>query len=156
MKYQHSFKVNAPLSTVADFHKDTRALRHLTPPPMTVNFNNIEPLAEGSVADFTIQFGPVSVRWVAVHSEVTEQNGFIDTQTKGPFQVWRHHHKFRAIDEQTTEVIDEIEAEYGSAISRFMWLNLPVLFAYRARQTRKALETKNRKQNKENTGLRDV
>ena len=141
MRYQHSFTVNAPLSAVADFHKDTRALRDLTPPPMTVKFNNVEPLAEGSVADFTLQFGPVSVRWIAIHSKVTEKNGFVDTQQAGPFKSWRHNHKFRAIDEQTTEVIDEIEAEYGNAISRFMWLNLPVLFAYRARQTRKALET---------------
>jgi ligand-binding SRPBCC domain-containing protein len=143
MRYQHSFTVKASLSAVAQFHKDTRALRDLTPPPMTLIFNNVEPLGEGSVADFTMQFGPISVRWVAIHSEVTEQNGFIDTQTKGPFQFWQHHHKFRAIDGQTTEVIDEIEAEYGSTISRFLWLNLPVLFAYRARQTKKALETNN-------------
>ena len=149
MRYKHRFTVKAPLSAVAKFHKDTRALRNLTPPPMAVKFNNVEPLGEGSVADFTLKFGPISVRWLAIHSEVTEQNGFVDTQQEGPFQSWRHHHKFSAIDEQTTEVIDEIEAEYGNAISRLMWLNLPVLFAYRARQTRKALETKNRKQNKE-------
>jgi ligand-binding SRPBCC domain-containing protein len=140
MKYRHSFTVNVPLSTVADFHKDTRALRLLTPPPLTVKFNNIEPLAEGSIADFTMGVGPVSVRWVAVHSEVTEQNGFVDTQTQGPFRSWRHHHQFRAIDDNTTEVIDEIEAEYGNLISRFMWLNLPFLFGYRAWRTKKVLK----------------
>jgi ligand-binding SRPBCC domain-containing protein len=140
MNYRHSFIVDAPLSAVAEFHKDTLALRELTPPPLTMKFNHVEPLAEGSIADFTMQAGPVSVRWVAVHSNVTEQNGFVDSQEIGPFRTWRHHHKFRAIDEQTTEVIDEIEAEYGNAISRFMWLNLPILFAYRARQTKKALE----------------
>ena len=148
MRYQHRFTVKAPLSVVAQFHKDTRALRDLTPPPMTVKFNNVEPLADGSVADFTLQFGPVSVRWLAIHSEVTEQNGFVDTQQEGPFQSWRHHHKFRAINEQTTEVIDEIEAEYGNVISRFMWLNLPLLFAYRAQQTKKMLETENNKRKK--------
>jgi ligand-binding SRPBCC domain-containing protein len=145
MKYLHSFKVNAPLADVAAFHKDTSALQKLTPPPLSVRFNHIEPLAEGSVADFTMRAGPVSVRWVAVHSDVTEENGFVDTQKEGPFRSWRHHHQFRAIDERTTEVIDEIEAEYGSAISRFMWLNLPVLFAYRAQQTKRALEKKNDK-----------
>ena len=142
MNYRHSFIVNAPLSAVAEFHKDTRALRELTPPPLAVQFNNVEPLAEGSVADFTMRAGPVAVRWVAVHSGVTEFNGFVDTQEKGPFNSWSHHHQFRAVDDHTTEVIDEIEAQYGSAISRFMWLNLPVLFAYRARQTKKILETK--------------
>ena len=151
MNYQHSFTVNAPLSAVADFHKDTRALRLLTPPPLNVQFNNIEPLGEGSMADFTMRAGPISIRWVALHSEVTEQNGFVDTQEKGPFSSWRHSHKFRAIDETTTEVIDEIEAEYGNALSRFMWLNLPVLFAYRSRQTKKILEAEVRKQNEQKT-----
>ena len=141
MKYRHSFTVKAPISAVAKFHKDSTALRELMPPPMSVHFNKVEPLAEGSMADFTMRAGPVAIRWVAVHSQVTEQNGFVDTQQEGPFQGWKHRHTFRAIDEQTTEVIDEIEAEYGSAISRFMWLNLPLLFAYRARQTKKALET---------------
>lgn len=149
MKYRHSFTVNAPLSAVADFHKDARALRVLTPPPMTVQFNSVEPLTEGSVADFTMRAGPVSVRWVAVHSEVSEQNGFVDTQEEGPFRSWRHQHQFRALNDQATEVIDEIEAQYGGAISRFMWLNLPVLFAYRARQTKKILETANSKQKSE-------
>lgn len=146
MHYRHSFVVNAPLAAVAEFHKDPRALRDLTPPPLTVQFNNVEPLAEGSVADFTMRAGPISIHWVARHSNVTEQHGFVDTQEQGPFRSWRHRHQFHAIDEQTTEVIDEIEAQYGSVISRFMWINLPVLFAYRARQTKKALEAKKGKQ----------
>jgi ligand-binding SRPBCC domain-containing protein len=150
MKYRHRFTVNAPLSAVAEFHKDTRALRDLTPPPMSVRFNNVEPLADGSVADFTLGVGPMSVRWVAVHSEVSAENGFVDTQQSGPFRSWRHHHQFRAIDEGTTEVVDEIEAEVGSALSRFMWFNLPVLFAYRARQTKRKLE-REKKQKKEGT-----
>lgn len=139
--YQHTFTVKAPLAAVADFHKDTRALRLLTPPPMVVQFNRVEPLSEGSLADFTMWLGPLPVRWTAVHSDVTEQNGFVDTQQKGPFRYWRHHHQFRAVDEQTTEVIDTIEAEYGDLISRFMWVNLPVLFAYRAWRTKNSLET---------------
>ena len=83
------------------------------------------------------------MRWAAVHSEVTAENGFVDTQRQGPFRGWRHYHRFRAVDEQTTEVIDEIGAEFGSVLSRFLWFNLPLLFAYRARQTRKQPETGN-------------
>jgi len=139
--YRHSFTVNAPLLAVAEFHKDTHALRQLTPPPLIVQFNNVEPLREGSLADFTMWAGPVPVRWVAVHSHVTEQNGFVDSQNRGPFRSWRHHHYFRAVNAQATEVVDKIEAEYGNMISRFMWLNLPVLFAYRAWRTKAALST---------------
>jgi ligand-binding SRPBCC domain-containing protein len=139
--YRHTFAVKAPLAAVADFHRDTRALRLLTPPPMVVQFNQVEPLGEGSIADFTMWMGPAPVRWTAVHSEVTEQNGFVDTQQKGPFRFWRHRHQFRAIDEQTTEVIDTVEAGYGNLVSRFMWANLPILFAYRAWRTKNSLES---------------
>lgn len=138
MKYRHRFTVNAPLAVVAAFHRDSRALRLLTPPPMWVQFHQVDPLAEGSVADFTMWLGPLPIRWTAVHSEVTAQ-GFVDTQQRGPFKTWRHRHAFRELNARTTGVIDEIEAEPGKLISRFMWLNLPILFAYRAWRTRRAL-----------------
>ncbi|MFN2135118.1 MAG: SRPBCC family protein [Candidatus Promineifilaceae bacterium] len=140
MKYEHRFLVTAPLAAVAGFHRDTRALKTLTPPPLMVQFNHIEPLAEGSLADFTLRLGPLAIRWVAVHSEVSLLNGFVDTQKEGPFDFWRHRHTFRAVNDQSSEVIDSIEAAYGGPISRFMWLNLPVLFAYRALRTKRALE----------------
>ena len=140
MKYEHRFTVEAPLTAVAEFHKDTSALRLLSPPPMVVQFNNVEPLEEGSVADFTMWLGPVPIRWVALHSEVDPLHGFVDTQQSGPFRSWRHRHQFRAVNENRTEVIDTIEAEYGSLVSRFMWANLPVLFGYRGWRTRRELE----------------
>ena len=71
---------------MAAFHKYTRALRQLTPPPLIVQFNDVGSLGEGSVADFTMWAGPVPVRWAAVHSQVTEQNGFVDTQKRGHFR----------------------------------------------------------------------
>ncbi len=144
-QYTHRFKVQAPLAAVADFHSDTRALKMLTPPPLFVSFNKVEPLAEGSVADFTMWFGPVPIHWVAKHSEVDPMRGFTDTQTSGPFEIWVHRHSFESIDEHTTYVMDHIKGKprdhlFWGLVSRFMWLTLPVLFAYRARRTRKALE----------------
>jgi ligand-binding SRPBCC domain-containing protein len=138
MKYIHKFTVQAPLAAVAAFHQDSRALRMLTPPPIWVQFHRVDPLAEGSVADFSMWFGLIPVRWTAVHSEVTA-NGFVDTQQRGPFRSWQHRHTFQPLNVQATGVIDEIEAEPGNLISRIMWLTLPILFAYRAWRTRRAL-----------------
>jgi len=137
-KYTHKFTVKAPLSAVSEFHRDSRALRMLTPPPMWVQFHQVDPLAEGSVADFTMWLGPLPVRWTAVHTQVTPQ-GFEDTQQRGPFKFWRHRHTFQELNLGTTGVVDEIEAEAGNLVSRFMWLTLPILFAYRAWRTRRAL-----------------
>lgn len=134
-QYKHQFIVNAPLMVVADFHQDSRALRQLSPPPIWVQFHEVEPLGEGSVADFTMWLGPLPIRWTAVHTQVTP-HGFSDTQKRGPFKSWTHRHRFQELDNGRTEVIDEIEAEPGSLLSHFMWLNLPVLFAYRGWRTR--------------------
>lgn len=144
-QYSHHFKVRAPLESVAEFHHDSRALKQLTPPPLFVSFNKVDPLAEGSVADFTMWLGPLPIHWVATHSEVDPMQGFTDTQTTGPFEVWVHRHGFESVDDNNTNVIDQVQAKpsnhlFWGIVSRFMWLTLPILFAYRSRQTRSALE----------------
>lgn len=144
--FKHRFQVRASLTRVAEFHHDTRALKQLTPPPLIVQFKDLQPLGEGSIADFTMWFGPLPIHWVAVHSEVDPLTGFTDTQITGPFDQWIHRHSFVALDEQLTEVNDHIEAQPGKGLlrglaSRFMWFNLPLLFAYRAWRTKRALES---------------
>lgn len=137
-QYRHRFEVEASLTAVSNFHSDSRALRMLTPPPIWVQFHLVESLAEGSVADFSMWLGLLPVRWTAVHSQVTP-HGFTDTQKRGPFKTWVHSHRFQELGNGRTAVVDDIEAEPGNLISRFMWLTLPVLFAYRGWRTRWAL-----------------
>jgi ligand-binding SRPBCC domain-containing protein len=144
--FTHRFQVRAPLARVAQFHQDTRALKQLTPPPLIVKFNNLQPLGEGSIADFTMWFGPLPIHWVAKHYEVDPLSGFTDSQVTGPFDLWIHRHSFIALDENLTEVHDHIEAQTGKGfvrglVSSFMWFNLPVLFAYRAWRTKRSLES---------------
>jgi ligand-binding SRPBCC domain-containing protein len=144
--FKHEFKVNAPLVKVADFHSDSKALKLLTPPPLLVQFNSVEPLEDGSVADFTIWLGLIPVRWKAVHSEVDPLSGFIDAQMIGPFKIWEHRHTFLETGSESTIIKDEIRAEfswhpYRRMLSWLMWVNLPFLFAYRAWRTRQELES---------------
>ena len=143
--FTHEFQVDAPVEKVAEFHSSTLALKRLTPPPMFVQFNQIEPLGEGSRSDFTLWLGPIPIRWVAVHSGVSATNGFTDTQVEGPFQTWIHKHIFQSLPGNKTRVIDQVTGQSSSHIlwgivSRFMWLTLPILFSHRARQTRRAVE----------------
>jgi ligand-binding SRPBCC domain-containing protein len=145
--YTHNFQVRAPIERVAEFHRDTRALKQLTPPPLIVQFNEVQPLDEGSVADFTMWLGPFPIHWVASHSDVETSKGFTDTQIDGPFDHWVHRHSFASLEENLTEVKDHIQARPGKGflrglVSRFMWLNLPILFAYRAWRTKQAVEAK--------------
>lgn len=146
-KFRHEFQVNAPIQRVAEFHRSTQALKQLTPPPLFVKFNQLEPIGEGSRADFTLWLGPIPIHWVAVHSNVDPKEGFTDTQEEGPFQTWIHRHSFKQVTNDKTKIIDEIEGQPNNhpiwgLVSRFMWLTLPILFSYRARQTRKAVEVR--------------
>ncbi len=135
------------MERVAAFHHGSRALQQLTPPPLFVQLHDIQPLGENSKVDFTMWLGPLPVRWVAAHSNIDRLHGFTDTQVQGPFAHWVHRHEFRAIDEETTEILDEIQAEPGEhpfwgLVSWFMWLSLPILFAYRGWAVRRAVEKK--------------
>ena len=62
-------------------------------------------IREGAVADFTLWFGPLPLRWTAVHSEVSAQHGFTDTQQRGPLASWRHTHRFEALDGRDAEAL---------------------------------------------------
>jgi ligand-binding SRPBCC domain-containing protein len=143
--FDYSFTVQAPLAAVGQFHHDARALPRLTPLPIRVQLHRVDPLGEGSVADFTLWFGPLPVRWVAIHSQVHPLRGFTDTQQSGPLKFWRHAHHFEALDANTTRVTEHIEYEHHAGwrgwLSRALYnpLALGGLFRYRAWATRQAL-----------------
>lgn len=105
--FDYKFLVKAPLEAVSRFHHDTRILKKLTPPPIFCQIHSFEPLSEGSVAEFTLWFGPIPVRWTAVHTQVS-RNGFTDTQQKGPMQSWQHTHRFTAVAPHITQVHEHI------------------------------------------------
>lgn len=140
--FDYSFTVDAPLAEVSEFHHDTAVLRVLTPPPIFAQIHAYEPLGENSKASFTLWFGPIPIRWEAVHSNVS-RNGFTDSQIRGPLKRWRHTHRFTALNDETTRVDEHIEYEHHSGlkgvISRLVFsrLALHFLFAARKRITRK-------------------
>jgi len=144
--FTHTFSVRAPLEVVAAFHRDTRILQKLTPPPVWVELHRVEPLAEGSVSEFTLWLGPCPIRWVALHSQVHPQYGFTDTQQTGPFQAWRHTHTFTAEASQRTRIQERVEYVYFSGW-RGIWtrllfnpLALWFVFLYRQLLTQRSVE----------------
>jgi ligand-binding SRPBCC domain-containing protein len=143
--YHHEFIVNAPLQAVRDFHRRSASMGAITPPPVIVRIHDApELLGEGDEMRFTMWLGPLPIRWHARIEQVSP-NGFVDRQLDGPFRRWDHTHRFEAIDEQTTRVIDQIETEYKSdpwsrVLGMGMRLNLPVLFAFRQWKTKRLLQ----------------
>jgi ligand-binding SRPBCC domain-containing protein len=146
--FTHAFTVRAPLAAVSGFHRDTSALKRLTPPPIVVRLHRVEPLAEGSAAEFTLWFGLLPVRWQAVHRQVDPLHGFTDVQQRGPMRWWRHTHRFEAQGQQATRISEHIEyAHYPGwrgLLSQLLFspLALRLLFWYREFVTRLALEAR--------------
>jgi ligand-binding SRPBCC domain-containing protein len=140
------FQVKATLEAVALFHQDTNALKRLTPPPVFVTIQRVEPLAEGSRSEFTLWFGPLPVRWLAVHTQVDRLKGFTDTQERGLMKHWVHRHSWQACDASTTQLEERIEYEHHSGwrglLSRLLFAPplMKVMLAYRRWSIRRALE----------------
>jgi ligand-binding SRPBCC domain-containing protein len=145
MKYKHRFKVKAPLAEVAEFHSQSASMGDITPPPAVVKVHQAPArLDDGDEMDFTVWLGPLPVRWKARIEDVSA-TGFVDRQLQGPFRCWTHRHSFQPIDEETTEVVDEIEFKLAKHPVRGimglgMSLSLPFLFAYRGWKTRRLLK----------------
>ena len=139
--FDYSFTVDAPLKTVRDFHRDTTALKRLTPPPTIVQIHSVEPLAEDSVSRFTLWVGPLPLRWKAVHRGVSDR-GFTDVQAEGPAAKWEHTHSFVPLTDGRTEIREHIEFEHARGgwglVTRLLFSrpNLWLMFTYRKLATR--------------------
>ncbi len=93
--------------------------------------------------EFSLWFGPFPIRWLACIEQVTPTS-FVDRQVRGPFARWVHQHTFVPLTGDTTVVLDEVEADlspqwFWRLLGLGMWLNLPVLFAFRAWKTQRLL-----------------
>lgn len=145
MTYCHHFRVDASLARVANFHGRAASMAAITPPPIVVRMRNAPAvLAEGNEIEFTMWLGPLPVRWLA-RIESLSLTGFTDRQLHGPFAEWVHRHTFVAVDEHTTDVLDEITTRLRPhllwwPVGLGMQLGLPVLFAFRAWKTRRLLQ----------------
>lgn len=148
--FEHSFVLDASLASVSEFHSDTRVLRRLTPPPIIVQLHRVDPLREGSISEFTLWFGPVPVRWRALHSQVDARRGFTDTQIGGPMRFWRHRHTFNDLGNGRVEVAEHVDYQHERGwrglFSRLLFAPpaLRFLFYYRELATRRALENRSR------------
>jgi ligand-binding SRPBCC domain-containing protein len=136
-EFEQRFRVAAPLERVRAFHGSTDALRRLTPPGVRVQLHESGPVQEGSVARFTLWFGPFPVRWTARHEHVSE-GGFDDVQAEGPLASWRHRHRFVPVMDGGTEIIDRISYAHRpgwtGVWTRILFGRLPLTLNFRFRR----------------------
>lgn len=138
-------RVNADVDAVARFHAAPRVIRRLTPLVVPMSMHRLDPLGEGSISEFTLWFGPVPVRWTALHIDVDPQAGFTDVQIAGPFPVWRHSHRFQPVPSGGTDIVEHVDYRHDGGWAGFLTRTLfspPMLFllfTYRSLVMRLAL-----------------
>jgi ligand-binding SRPBCC domain-containing protein len=140
--FQHRSVIPTTMARMLAFHEDPKALARLTPPPifMQLHRDDRTSLTQGEL-EFTLWFGPLPIRWVAVHEPGPTPTSFADRQVRGPLKSWRHEHIFTEVA-GGIEVLDRVTYEHPSGPKAlFTRLNFSrplmwVLFTYRHLRTR--------------------
>lgn len=148
-QFEHAFVVRAPLAQVWAFHADPFSLPKVMRGPMRVRVVHVDqPMRAGSRIIVELQLGPLRRAWHLRVRAFDPPHAFADEQIpgEGPFRHWEHLHRFEAIDDAHTRVVDRLVFALpggllGGAVGWIMArVMLPVVFAARAAATRSLLE----------------
>jgi ligand-binding SRPBCC domain-containing protein len=103
-------------------------------------------LTEGEI-EFRLWFGPLPVRWLAVHLPGPTPHSFVDRMVEGPLASWEHAHMFEEVDGGIL-LSDRITLAHKSGVpglfTRLIFDGWPLrlLFVYRHWRTRLALRAR--------------
>ena len=111
------------VADVFDWHQRPGAIYRLLPPwqPLRVEAE-ARNLRDGQ-ARLRL---PGRVTWVAQHRDFDPPHGFVDELTSLPLP-WRHTHRFEALGDDSTRVVDRVDTPVPAALLRST-------FAYRHRE----------------------
>ncbi|BAJ63380.1 MULTISPECIES: SRPBCC family protein [Anaerolinea] len=112
-KFADVYNAGVPVEKIANFHFSKDAIKQLSPPGIGVQILSHQPLSEGSVTHFRLWIGPIPIEWEAQHQKVSWDSGFIDIQRKGPFKYWEHHHEWKSISKNETQMREYILCEHA-------------------------------------------
>jgi ligand-binding SRPBCC domain-containing protein len=94
MRFVKESLIRAIPERVFEFHEQPDVLTLLIPPwesARVVQPAKISEVGSQAIVETKI-FGPVKVRWVALHTVYDPPHVFEDVQIKGPFRSWQHRH----------------------------------------------------------------
>jgi uncharacterized protein (TIGR01777 family) len=136
--FTYRTELNHPVEKVFGWHTRPGALERLTPPWEDVRVEAREGgMDDGGTVTLRLRKGPANLRWVVRHTAYRENEMFRDEQVSGPFQSWKHTHRFVALGETRTAMVDEVEWEpplgaVGTAVGgSFIEGDLARLFRFR-------------------------
>ena len=138
----HSFEASIdlpyPVETVFGFFSNAENLPRIT--PSNVGFEILTPtpieMAEGTVIDYRIRLSGIPMRWRSLITVWDPPHEFADVSLKAPYKSWVHHHHFKAIDANTTRMVDSVRYQLpltplGDIAYPLVKLQVAGIFKYR-------------------------
>ena len=134
MRFESDLWVPRPLDEVFAFFSDAANLQALTPPWLHFRILTPKPIAmhQGTLIDYSIRLHGIPISWQSEISVWDPPRQFVDTQRRGPYRRWLHHHTFAA-EGIGTRVSDRVDFEvpFGWLTGRFVLRDVEKIFAFR-------------------------
>lgn len=137
--------LEAPVERVFGFFGAAENLQAITPPELGFRITTPLPIViqQGTIIDYRLSLFGLGFGWRTEISLWRPPFEFIDTQLKGPYAQWIHHHKFSERGGQT-EIEDVVRyrlplAPFGELALPLIKLQLRRIFSFRARRIRELL-----------------
>jgi ligand-binding SRPBCC domain-containing protein len=138
--------VAVPPETAFAFFSDPANLERITPPWLHFRLEAApERLERGTYLRYRLRPFGVPVRWLTEIVEWNPPRSFADVQLSGPYRVWEHVHRFRAVD-GGTEVFDHVRyrvpgGPLAPLVNLLVARRLDDIFAYRRARLAELLGT---------------
>jgi ligand-binding SRPBCC domain-containing protein len=140
-------QVARPIEQVFAFFADAANLDLLTPPWLHFQVRTPTPIAMhvGAHIEYTIRWHGLPMRWLTEIVEWIPGRRFVDTQTRGPYRLWHHTHRFEPVGDLTmVEDIVRYALPLGPigrlAHALIVRRDIHDIFDFRARRIRELME----------------
>ena len=145
-KLHRELWVPQPLPVVFEFFARPENLERITPPWLRFRILSPSPIEmkQGATIAYSLRVRGIRLRWLTEIERWNPPFGFIDVQTKGPYRLWRHTHRFSEV-EGGTSIVDTVHyalpfGVLGRLAHRLLVArDLSRIFDYRARRVQELL-----------------
>lgn len=147
--FETSVELRADMQHVCDFLLRPSNIIAISPPEMNLRFNDPpEKLEAGSRIEFQVSNRGISQTVIHEIIDWSYPSGFAERQVKGPLGTWLHEHRFEAISDSLTRVVDHVDFTPPGGLAGMVmteaWIlnHLQTSFAYRQDRLKTLLDNR--------------